>query len=202
MADLLSRLGIATFSTRLDKHGTSVRGVRICKRLSDDMGLHIMHAPEPARSVVRRHYRLQAPDGSRTVSVLSLQGTITFTSAERVIRALSAGSALNATSADGVVLDLRQVYSVDNVARRITRESVKRLRAAGYVVYVIDPEGLLRMVAQDKGPDTDGICDASVNDLSTFDSWKRLTTPPMMRRLTSDRALPRLADKFKMSPFS
>lgn len=159
------------------------------------MGLHIMHAPEPSRSVVRRHYILRSPDASQTAAVLSLQGTITFASAERVIRVLSAASAATGDATLGIdsfVLDMRQVYSVDNVAKTILREAVKRLRDAGYNTLLIDPEGVLR-VDNDRLVATDDVCSGSVTDLTQFADWKRMTTPPMIRRLTSDRALPRLA---------
>ena len=41
------QVGIATFSPRLDRHGTSVRGAKIFQT-SDRLSLHIMDAPEPA----------------------------------------------------------------------------------------------------------------------------------------------------------
>lgn len=42
---LPGRLGIATFSPRLDSHGNSVRGVSLFERFSSDMGLHVMEVP-------------------------------------------------------------------------------------------------------------------------------------------------------------
>lgn len=133
---LPGQVGIATFSPRLDEHGNSTRGVRICRRLSADMGMHIMAAPEPARSVIRRDRVLRAPSG--TVRVCSLQGSVQFSGAERVLRALSQGPVHHR-----VVLDLRRVHSLDDVAQRMLREAVRRLGLAGTLVSVVDPEQLL-----------------------------------------------------------
>lgn len=134
---LPGQLGLATFSPRLDAHGNSTRGVRICSRLSTDMGLHIMQAPEPARSTVRRDRTLRGPDGS-LARVCSLQGALQFSSVERVLR----------TVTDGVpvavfVLDLRRVSSVNDVGRRMLAEMVRRLQLDGAEVALLDPDHVL-----------------------------------------------------------
>lgn len=187
---LPGQLGIATFSPRLDPHGNSVRGVRMCKKLSDDMGLHIMHAPEPSRSVVRRHYILESPgqtglhpDDRDTAGVISLQGTITFTSAERVLRILSRRSALSNAKVDAIVVDLRQVYSIDGVARKMMREAIKRLSKAGFKVLVVDPENLLDLLDDHGDPDKDCPCDAVIDDLSQFADWHRVALPDVTEEI-------------------
>lgn len=38
-------MGIAVFSPRLDERGNSVRGVKVCEALSDDLGLHLFECP-------------------------------------------------------------------------------------------------------------------------------------------------------------
>lgn len=136
------QLGVATFSPRLDPHGNSTRGVRLCTRMSADMGLHIMQAPEPARSTVRRDRTLRGPDGSLT-RVCSLQGSLQFSGAERVLRAVS----------DGVphalfVLDLRRVSSVDDVSRRMLAEMLRRLQLDGAEVALLDPDHVLPLSEQ------------------------------------------------------
>jgi glutaminase len=47
MAALPERLGIAVYSPGLDAHGNSVRGVNICRDLSDHFGLHVFAAERP-----------------------------------------------------------------------------------------------------------------------------------------------------------
>ncbi len=136
------QLGMATFSPRLDSHGNSTRGVRLCTRMSADMGLHIMQAPEPARSTVRRDRTLRGPDGS-LARVVSLQGSMQFSGAERVLRTVTDGR-----SAPLFVLDLRRVSSVDDVARRMLAEMLRRLQLDGAEVALLDPDTLLPLTAQ------------------------------------------------------
>lgn len=142
---LPGQIGIATFSPRLDGHGNSERGVRLCTRMSRDMGLHIMEAPEPARSVIRRDRVLRGPSG-RKVRVLSLQGAIQFSSAELVLRTLD-GTADKDLSR--VVLDLRRVTSLNDVAERMLAEAVRRLQLDGLAVTVLDPDS--RLPEPDRG---------------------------------------------------
>jgi glutaminase len=47
VAALPDRLGIAVYSPGLDAHGNSVRGVNICRDLSDHFGLHVFAAGTP-----------------------------------------------------------------------------------------------------------------------------------------------------------
>ncbi|YAL84624.1 glutaminase [Dermacoccaceae bacterium W4C1] len=138
---LPGQCGLATFSPRLDAHGNSSRGIATFTRLSADMGMHIMAAPEPARSAVRRDRFLKSPGGQR-VRVFSLQGSLQFSSAERALRILQDGSA---DPVDALVLDLRRVASVNDVARRMLAEGINRLQAEGIDVALFDPERMLRI---------------------------------------------------------
>jgi glutaminase len=47
VAALPDRLGIAVYSPGLDAHGNSVRGVNICRDLSENFGLHVFAAGAP-----------------------------------------------------------------------------------------------------------------------------------------------------------
>ncbi|NNG40959.1 glutaminase [Flexivirga sp. ID2601S] len=160
---LPGQIGIATLSPRLDSHGTSVRGVRLCGRMSKDMGMHIMEPPQPARSVVRRDRVLRAPSGHH-VRVLSLQGTIQFSAAEHVLRIVQG-------ELDGIqrlVLDLRRVDSLNDVAERMLAELVRRVQLDGIAVTVLDPEDRLpKPAAGQPVPDYSP-------DLAPFADHKRL----------------------------
>lgn len=175
---LPGQLGIATFSPRLDAHGNSIRGVKICRRLSDDMGMHIMDAPEPARAVIRRDKIIHSPsdcDERHVVAVMSLQGTINFTSAERITRIMAARSITTQNvHVDGVVLDLRPVFTINAVARRMIRENVRRLRATGMYVALVDPEHRLEMYkVGTPGVEDEMYCDDVLDDLTQFDNWQQ-----------------------------
>lgn len=134
---LPGQVGIGAFSPRLDEFGNSVRAVRVCERLSRDMGLHLMQAPEVASHVL---YGVVEPDddgdGMREVQ---LQGTMHFAAAEVALRELE----LVPEDGKPVVVDLSRVASANDVGRRMLREGIRRLRADGHDVRVDDPDGLL-----------------------------------------------------------
>ena len=138
---LPGQLGIAAFSPRLDPHGSSVRGVEVCRRLSADMGLHMMDPPQPARSTIRRTHTLQYVDGSPAM-VVALHGSLQFAGAERLVRDLSDADA-DGGLADAVVLDLSRVHSINDVARRMLLETVRRLHLEDIRVTLVDPETTL-----------------------------------------------------------
>ena len=134
---LPGQIGIATFSPRLDVHGNSVRGVGLFGRFSSDMGLHVMEIPAASRAVVRSNHVVG--EGPDAVRVIQLQGGIRFAGAERVIREVTD----TAPAEHHVKLDLTMAYSIDDVARRMLLEIVRRLTLDGHEVSLIDPEGLL-----------------------------------------------------------
>jgi glutaminase len=135
---LPGQLGLAAFSPRLDSHGSSVRGVEVCRRMSRDMGLHMMDAPHPARATIRRLHSVQHASGGEA-SVYALHGSIQFAGAERLLRYLSATD----PPTDQVVLDLTRVHSVNDVACRMLHEAVRRLRLDGHHVTLVDPDSVL-----------------------------------------------------------
>ena len=144
---LPGQIGIATFSPRLDSHGTSVRGVSLFERFSADMGLHVMEVPPAAPAVVRSHHvRGSGADATR---VLQLQGGIRFAGAERVVRE----AVQIPPGGTRVALDLTMVFSVDDVSRRMLTEVVRRLALDGHTVHVVDPRALL----PDPDPDDRGV---------------------------------------------
>ncbi|MFE7141859.1 glutaminase [Streptomyces sp. NPDC057644] len=134
---LPGRIGIATFSPRLDSHGNSVRGVSLFERFSSDMGLHVMDVPSAGRAVVRSNHVLgSGPDALR---VLELQGGIGFAGAERVVREVLETDPQESRTA----IDLTRVHAIDDVARRMVLEIARRLTLDGHEVYLVDPETVI-----------------------------------------------------------
>ncbi|WP_141013007.1 glutaminase [Nocardioides sambongensis] len=131
---LPGQVGIGTFSPRLDEFGNSVRGVRVCERLSDDMGLHLMGTPATGAHVLRRSVR----DGH--AHTLELQGAVRFSGAEAVLRAMSdLGPEVHE-----VTVDLSRITSIDDVGRRMLLEGVRRLGLDGVRVALDRPDYLER----------------------------------------------------------
>ncbi|MBE7381881.1 MAG: glutaminase A [Leptolyngbya sp. SIO1E4] len=51
LAVVPGKLGIGTFSPRLDAKGNSVRGIQVCQDLSRDFGLHLFNVAKPERDL-------------------------------------------------------------------------------------------------------------------------------------------------------
>ncbi len=130
---LPGQVGIGVVSPRLDSHGNSVRGVQVCRRLSDVMGLHLMQA-DAYRSTV-----LRSIHGGDDRTVVELQGVIQFTGAETVLHELE----YTQISTKSVVFDLSRVHEFNEVGRRMLLEAMRRLALDGRAVVLIDPENTL-----------------------------------------------------------
>lgn len=134
---LPGQVGLATFSPRLDPHGNSVRGIETFGRLSRDMGMHLMAPAPPARSVI--HSTRVVDTAAGLVRVFELAGTIGFAAAERVLGRLGDEPPREST----IVVDLSNVHSVTDVARRMLLEGMRRLQLDGHTVHLIDEAEVL-----------------------------------------------------------
>ncbi|KAL1413035.1 hypothetical protein Q8F55_000784 [Vanrija albida] len=189
---LPGNLGMATFSPRLDVAGNSVRGVRMYKQIAKEMVLHMMLPPPPARTVIRRDYLLRSAEGEKIV-VVSLMGAVNFTATERIVRVLqSRTAAQEAHTINGLVVDVRRVDQVYPVASRILAEALRRLRATGHKVVLVDPGNILlgelgkgSPTGIDTAPGDDAAADEIIGDTSQFESdkWERIPFSPQMMEL-------------------
>lgn len=139
------QFGIAVFSPRLDQHGNSARGVRVCEDLSTELELHVIQSGAHPPSPIRSAYTL-ADAGSKRVRsvehrsvldqtggvalVVEVQGDLSFASAEIVTRRLcDAGSSLQIA-----IVDLRRVASVRAPAVELLRSLAAEYEANGTVM--------------------------------------------------------------------
>jgi glutaminase len=125
---LPGQLGLAAFSPRLDAHGNSSRGVKIFERLNQHMGLHLMETPPVHQWIVRRHLVGGIP-------VHEVSGDLRFAEVERVMRSFETEPHTDSP----VVLDLTRVSRVNDIARRVLLEGVRRLHLDGHDVRIVDP---------------------------------------------------------------
>lgn len=162
---LPGQVGLAAFSPKLDRKGNSVRGVAICEQLSRDMGLHMMDVSQIARSTVTTSIaKLNSAghkdaDHEQRIAIFNMRGAVRFAGSEILTRALARnlGAADPADPGSGayadacaVVISLRDVFSLNKVARRIIREDIDRLLAEDRNVVVIDPTGVLQWNTEEK----------------------------------------------------
>jgi len=124
------QLGFATFSPPVDANGNSVRGLRACRDLVRDLGLHPLRGdgarPGPIRSIHRlgeisskrrrtAAERTALADVGRRGLVIELHGSLSFLAPDEVARAVDDARPASG-GIDLLVLDLGRVERIDPAA--------------------------------------------------------------------------------------
>lgn len=153
VAVLPGQFGLAVFSPRLDDRGNSARGIAVCRQISADFSLHMLHTSAASvASVIHAAYdaaqvpskrtrnageaQILAACGSRA-AVLELQGDLVFVSAEIVLR-----ESMRATAeADYLILDLARVRMIDGGALNLLVDLIDTLHDSGKLVLLTGVEG-------------------------------------------------------------
>jgi glutaminase len=123
-AVLPGRLGIGVYSPALDERGNSVRGIAVCRALSQDLALHLVRPGERTAPPIRaqhalgaiRSKRVRRPEqreailaGSALTQIFELQGELGFMAAEAISRGMTEAS----VQPELIVVDLRRVARAD-----------------------------------------------------------------------------------------
>lgn len=166
------QLGIAIFSPPLDAAGNSVRGVRVCRDLVRDLGLHPLRGDGPRPGPIRATYRLSEVGSKRGRTaaqraalgalgarclVVELQGALSFLAPDEI--AANVGTARAASDGlDLLVLDVRRVDRIDPAAVDLLGGLIAILSRSGIEVLVSgrhrlghDIVALERAMARDGG---------------------------------------------------
>ncbi|HEV2694409.1 MAG TPA: glutaminase A, partial [Verrucomicrobiae bacterium] len=138
LAVLPGQLGIGVFSPRLDAHGNSVRGIRVCKELSRHLDLHLFNRPVTGKSTLRLRFtgadfnssHVRTAEESRTlrelaksIKVYQLQGNLAFAMMEPVLREVLG----QAEETRYLILDLKRVLSLNESAGHLLHSLVGKL---------------------------------------------------------------------------
>jgi glutaminase len=139
LAALPARLGLGSYSPRLDSHGNSVRGIKVCEALSRHYDLHMLNRSDNARNSVIADYNIGNIASRRSrrpqerkilaahhddVRIIELTGTLTFSSVDYVSRRLAAKP-----RPQFIIFDLRRVASMTRAGARLIAEGFKELAA-------------------------------------------------------------------------
>ena len=142
IAVLPGQLGIGVFSPRLDSHGNSVRGIRVCDELSRHFDLHPFNAPRASKSVVRLKFSCAEVNSSRVrkleearllrdhgraIQVFQLQGDLVLSTAEVVVHDVI--SMLEGV--ESVVLDFKHVLTTNESGSRLMYQLLIKLKSEG-----------------------------------------------------------------------
>jgi glutaminase len=163
LAVLPGQLGIAVFSPRLDAHGNSVRGIRMCQELSRYLDLHLFSRPALGKFTIRLKFTGAEFNSSRVrtaeecqmlrtegkaIRVYQLQGNLMFATAEPVVRDVLE----QAGEMKYLILDLKRVLSLNESAGHLLHSLVSKLHDAGTLVLFTHCEhlSLLRRMMKKK----------------------------------------------------
>lgn len=161
VAVLPGQLGIGVYSPRLDEKGHSVRGVRVCRSLSDQLGMHFLTVRRDSRTTLRNVY-----EPSAGIRIYEAQGDLLFSGTEQVVRIVE-----HDRNRFGVaILDVSRIDDIDDAARVMLAELGARLRTEGKQAFVVDPDGAVLRSESDVG----SIRFADVDDaLTAARKWLR-----------------------------
>jgi glutaminase len=139
LAALPARLGLGSYSPRLDNHGNSVRGIKVCEALSAHYDLHMLNRSDDARNSIIADYdlsksasrRSRRPDEQkiltshhRDVRILELVGALSLANVDYVSRQFAAKPRPQI-----VIFDLRRVATITTAAARLLAEGFRELAA-------------------------------------------------------------------------
>ncbi len=133
-AVLPGQLGIGVYSPRLDARGNSVRGVQVCRSLSERLGLHFLTVSRESRATLRAVYNV-----SEGVRVYEVHGDLLFAGAEQVLRTVDR----ERNQFDAAVLDVSRLDSINDPARELLVGMRESLAHAGKAGFLVDPDNAI-----------------------------------------------------------
>ncbi len=134
VAVLPGQLGIGVYSPLLDGKGNSVRGIRVCRSLSEQLGLHFLTVAHHSGATLRAVY-----EPYDRIRVYEAHGDLLFSGAEQVVRIADR----DRERFEVAILDVSRVDDIDDAARTLLSGLSSALRAEGKAGYLVDPEGIV-----------------------------------------------------------
>lgn len=135
VAVLPGQLGIGVYSPLVDARGNSVRGVLVCRSLSERLGLHFLTVTSDSHAAIRATYTPRF-----RIRVYEVHGDLLFAGAEQVIRTVSRDS----DNFDVAILDVSRLQAISDAARRLLGDLGSELRSAGKHGFLVDPGAVIQ----------------------------------------------------------
>ena len=146
LAALPARLGLGSYSPRLDSHGNSVRGIKVCEALSLHYDLHMLNRSDDARNSIIADYNIGKSASRRSrrpheqkilaahhhdVRIIELVGTLTFANVDYVSRQLA-----GRPRPQIIIFDLRRVAAISRAGARLLAEGIRELAVFNVTVVI------------------------------------------------------------------
>jgi glutaminase len=144
IAALPAQIGLGTFSPPLDSHGNSVRGLKVCEKLSSHFHLHVLNRSSDVRTSIIANYDIKGISSRRIrqpheqvildehyqdIRVIELVGALSFANVDYVSRQFAA-----LVRPDLLLIDLRRVPAVTEGAARLLADMVRDLASVNVTV--------------------------------------------------------------------
>lgn len=142
VAVLPGQLGIGVYSPLLDARGNSVRGVLLCRSLSERLGLHFLTVSRESRSTIRAVYEPAAG-----IRVYELHGDLMFAGVEQVARTVQR----DLDDVEVAIVDVTRVDDINDSARDLLARLSQSLGDIGKQGFVVDPDRVV--IRPDRGYD-------------------------------------------------
>ena len=153
VAVLPGQLGIGIYSPLLDDNGNSVRGVRVCRSLSQRLGLHFLTVTRESRSTIRT-----ISDAYDRVRVYELHGDLLFAGTEQVLRTVEREK----DDFDVAILDVTRVDTINDAARGLLAGMRATLSSVGKEGFLVDPDNAV--VRAENQDDFDALVFGALDD--------------------------------------
>jgi glutaminase len=140
IASLPATLGLGTYSPRLDSYGNSVRGIRVCERISSYLNLHVLSRKDDVKACILADYDISSISSRRSrrqeevkilrehcseVRIIELIGALTFSTMDYVSRTLLTST----PNLKYLILDIRRVPGISTAAESLLnslREEIEK----------------------------------------------------------------------------
>lgn len=147
VAALPAQLGMGTFSPLLDDRGNSVRGVKMCERLSAHFGLHLMQRTGDVQNSIAADYHVGRFKSSRDrhheetailerygeeARILELSGALNFAACDYICRQIR-----QAAEPEILIFGLRRVTDFSRAAARLLGDQIAMLQRRGTRIVVV-----------------------------------------------------------------